>query len=476
MTTTTLTILVFAIKSKLSTRRTVDLNSDFTSAYSLYKQGGDCYVSSIQLGGSYMAAYCYNAETTEEFEELKIAADGIFKYGTNPFTPSFSDDIKRLSKTTNITSRFIQRGVGFSEQALPNEDQLSDFVLKFGTLTLDGPEVMEFETQSYSTLLGCPHDFANIDVNRGVWVSDNPGRLTPTLYDDLVDLQNTLVAIEETTAIYNYYGALSLDASGSLKTASAMIRNVIRKNIGPWLDEVCSDPTQVKTRPVFEESLFNRPEAQYYLHTDEVPSQMTPWCEEYFKSVDISQVPSGIRPTGIQFFEGYDSQYQSMGHGIGQIRTTYTCNLPGHVSLERINGKMPKTALPPFSFVAGDEYVNSVRVWQNAMTPAPWIIPVMVLKVGLTTNSQAEVAQPPDVWPEVPPELVEIETYTPPEISQGEVIRTRLIGFAGYVSKNGMIQSLVPVWLVLQRPVWSDDVNGRCEKKHCKRRWRQRRL
>lgn len=387
MTSTTLTVLVFAIKSTLSTVKTVGLRSAFTAAYDLYRQAGDSYVSSLQSGGSFMAAYTYKAETTEKFENLKTTAEAIFKFDSNPFTPTFSEDIKRLSKETQMTSSFTQRGVGFSGKALPNEDHLTEFVLNFGALTLDGPEVMDFETQSYSSLPGCPPDFRAIDANRRVWVSDDPERLTSTLSDDLLDLQKTLTVIEETSALYKAYGALDLDATGSLKAASAQIRNLIKNSISPWLDDVSLDPTQTKPRPEIEESLFSVPEAHYYLDIDEIPAQMTVYCFKYFQDIDISQVPWGVTPSKIQVFQGYDSTYQNQGFGVGQLKTQYVCAVPERTTFERINGTVTKTACPPFPIAATGEYITKVRVWQYAFGPGtPWIIPVMTLKIGLTTN------------------------------------------------------------------------------------------
>lgn len=70
--------------------------------------------------------------------------------------------------------------------------------------------------------------------------------------------------------------------------------------------------------------------------------------------------------------------------------------------------------------------------------------------------SSAEVAQPPDI--QVPAEIVEIKTYTPPQTSPDEAAKVRFVGFAGYTSKDGMLQPVVPIWLVLQGLSWSEPV------------------
>jgi hypothetical protein len=140
------------------------------SAIDLFNTGGDSYVSSIQLGGQYIASYNFVAHDETSYQQLTASVSANFKGVTSQFEASFETSITNIQKTANVESSFNQKAVGWSKTPFPSADDFVKFVLDFNNVPLDGPEVIDFETESYRTVKGSP-DFKQIDAYRTAYLN-----------------------------------------------------------------------------------------------------------------------------------------------------------------------------------------------------------------------------------------------------------------------------------------------------------------
>lgn len=68
---------------------------------------------------------------------------------------------------------FNLSAIGWIPKTWPSQDQFTAFVLDFGSVSLDGPEVIDFSTVPYSNVPGCP-DFSQINSYLHQYVNPFP--------------------------------------------------------------------------------------------------------------------------------------------------------------------------------------------------------------------------------------------------------------------------------------------------------------
>lgn len=360
-TTSSITILVVASKINGGNSLATAMGPDPapTDALDLYTRGGDSYVSSISTGGQYMAAYNFAAYNESTYDSVVAQADTEFSVWGGSFDADFEAKIDDIRQKTNVTYSFKQLGVGFSS-ALPTQDTFVKWVTDFGNLAMDSPTVLEFSTQSYSTLKDCPKGFGTIDDYRQQWDGDNDIDPKAGLSSVVVQVQSNIQIIEGTKQLYGFYGCLSVDHR--LTTADAGLHTIL-SYILDWRKTVSKAPTTPGVPlPVYQPTDLEYPVAQWGLDI----SPPGPWVYTSWSDIPLDLIPKLVRPASITvksgdsvdnintryFIQLGDQHDYSVGHGGGGGDKTESMDLgPGDTFLSGFSG-----------WWWGDDYVKSIKV------------------------------------------------------------------------------------------------------------------
>jgi len=113
---------------------------------------GDSFVSSLTLGGEYIALWIFQARSVQEKEQIEatLRAKGISTYGA--VTADFHTKFDECMKATNVLIESHQTFVGCSSPTIPdprNIEKMIRYATDFSGVHLDSPSVMAFETQAY---------------------------------------------------------------------------------------------------------------------------------------------------------------------------------------------------------------------------------------------------------------------------------------------------------------------------------------
>jgi len=260
------TILVVAEKiDGGESMRTAEFTTPPGKALDLYRHGGDSYVSSISTGGSYIAAFNYATYDETTYQKVEAQANLEFSGWSGGLNAKFLLDIENLGKSTNTTSKFHQMAIGFTAALPTTMDQFVIFVDAFGGLDMDRPAVLDFSTQSYLTLDGCPEDFATINDYMDDW--DGAGDIDPRprLANIVVEVLANEKTIKELIELYDFYGCLAIDPR--LSAAPSKCQKILG-DIAGWRKTVDRDPTKVGiTIPTISPEDLEYPVANYALAT-----------------------------------------------------------------------------------------------------------------------------------------------------------------------------------------------------------------
>ncbi|XP_014559311.1 hypothetical protein COCVIDRAFT_13750 [Bipolaris victoriae FI3] len=243
MQTTTSSVTILVVASKItggnSLATAIGPDPAPTDALDLYTRGGDSYISSISMGGQSMAAYNFVAYNESTYNSVVAQADSDFSVWGGSFDADFAVKIDNIRQRTNTTYSFRQSGVGFST-ALPTHDTFVKWVLGFGNLELDSPTILEFSTQSYSTLKRCPTDFGTINDYRQQWDGDNDIDPAKGLSSIVVQAQSIIQIIRDTRQLYDFYGCLPVDPR--LTTTNVSLQKILAQLLD-WRTKVSKAPT-----------------------------------------------------------------------------------------------------------------------------------------------------------------------------------------------------------------------------------------
>jgi MAC/Perforin domain-containing protein len=143
----------------------------------LYQTAGDSFISSVTLGAQYFCTYTFTANDEESFEELKVTAETNFSGFGTEFTTEFEASLSSLMAVSNVTQSWTQNAIGWTGD-LPdpsNQTQFTSFVSNWGSQTLLKPDVLDFATQPYTSVPGCPSGFGQISQYLMEYMSPIPG-------------------------------------------------------------------------------------------------------------------------------------------------------------------------------------------------------------------------------------------------------------------------------------------------------------
>ncbi len=177
---------------------------DAASLDAFVAQFGDSFVSALQLGGEVQGVYTFFAQSRQEARQVEQAFGGALAVSGLTLGPELSRRAAEVASSTGVNTsfRFMVRGVrALPELATP--EQLVDFAGRFGSLTLDDPQVLELRTRGYEAVPQLQQLFQPVAANRILFSGDpfSPGLLRRE--QRLREIGNQCAWVEAT---YDLYG------------------------------------------------------------------------------------------------------------------------------------------------------------------------------------------------------------------------------------------------------------------------------
>jgi hypothetical protein len=418
ITTTSVVILVRA--SKVISTTTIstqpNFNGEWETGKDLFAQHGNAYISSISLGGEFLAAYSFTALDAASYQSLVASAEANFSGGISDLNSQtqFDANISSMKKIANTREAFSQVGIGFSKSSLPKREDLCNFVLTFSDVDLDGPMVVDFSTLSYSTLPNCPSGFDQVDTYRNAYVSND---WQSGYADNLLLAQSRLALVNAVQSIYSAFGLAAVDTNFATVTADL---NEDIAAVETWLSSVSVDPTDPSIpTPIFIGIYKGYPIQNYYLNTSSPGAGG--FLGNSFTDITIGDIFDqhvllGFLVNGDQWVDGLS--YWNTPSAIG----SYPNFMHG-----QYNGRNG-----PFHALSPGEFVSKIVVWGYQYT--------YVASIQVTTNYNTWSVDPPNAWNQDGP-----TTWTTPADSA-------LVGFQG--RSDEYLNYLVPVYVCFQPATW----------------------
>jgi hypothetical protein len=281
-------------------------------------------------------------------------------------------------------------------------------------VTLDGPEVIEFSTLSYSGIPGCPPDFYLVDINSNLYA---PLDDQETGYAATATLANERLAAVKTVADFYAQYAYS---DPKLGVATTYLQADITE-VANWLDAVQANPIATPTAPTFKGVPMGWPVPQYAMNvTDGFGGLSGTPFNDLVNNDKSNNIDRGCRFLGLSVFAD---------KWIDGIETTY--QIGDKAEVDCMHGNNAGDDAGSVYLVAG-EYVTSITLY---MCRYAW-----VSQIQITTNYQTYPAIPSSPLREEGP-----STWTTPS---GQIF----VGFAG--SESSYIDKLRPVYFNGQPATW----------------------
>ena len=259
MTSRTVSIVIHAQHAETLHITNVKLTSppppNTDAALSFYRSNGDSYVSSLQLGGEYIAVYSFYSETVEEAESLKgsLALSGIVD-GVE-FTAELTSKISTAVQNSTVETLFEQTLLGHANLALPTQDQIIPFALNFSRQQADRPVVVAFAVTPYEDLFGDRKPFQEITANRDTLTKPGTGGAAwrTTRYEIL----NQARWLRDGVYVaYGYRGDKNLETKiGSLENDLGLLNS--------WLFQARDNPTRKVDVPAIATATLKLPRLNY---------------------------------------------------------------------------------------------------------------------------------------------------------------------------------------------------------------------
>lgn len=243
MTTTSLAVVIRAVSSSPtsyavapSLAEGIQAPTTAEQANSFFQQYGDCYVSSLELGGVYAAVYVFYCQSLQEQQSLQSSLSGL----NGPINESTSATL--TSALTNTATRWTCHqyvfGAGDSDLPPPQDAQaLIAFAEAFPASAAQAtPAVVSFTTTGYEQLpsfqnLATETAFAPIITNRTTFTQN----ITPNAVT-LIGVQNQINTINNVYATYGGFDDPVLLARSQAIDASIQL-------LKKWVDSIAQNPT-----------------------------------------------------------------------------------------------------------------------------------------------------------------------------------------------------------------------------------------
>lgn len=291
--------LVVYVNVKAGTQQVTSVHFDGTppatpsAASDFFRSNGDSYVSSVTKGGEFYAVYHYQAESSEEKEDIVAELKGHTLNVNADLQTSIST--AQSKRKTLVTVKMGM--IGVSEVDAPtNDSEIIDFASKFWGRPMKAAKVIDFGVTGYERVGGMqPSAFSSIVDNRTKY--QGAGGALGGLLKDYADLRKAVIAGDFIASVYNTFGYNDGDlALVSSRTAQARLD---MDTIESTIDQMAADPTQTidVIRPLG--SLSNGVPSMNYTvnYTDFYGGTVG---DTFPGDADRSSVQKRIRMTGVQ--------------------------------------------------------------------------------------------------------------------------------------------------------------------------------
>jgi hypothetical protein len=182
-------------------------------------------------------------------------------------TPSLLHEVSRISREAKVNVSFRQHVSGLHPSPLSSsKENLITDALRFPTLTLNNPELLDIQAIGYETLAEMPKQFGAVAANRRLFTGDprtgRQGLLSQ--YQSLMEVRNQIEWVEGT---YDYYG---IKQDPSLTTAKAGL-DTDRSTIQQLLESFIASPLHPLKPPSLKALEVGTPSLQLLIYDSETP-------------------------------------------------------------------------------------------------------------------------------------------------------------------------------------------------------------
>jgi hypothetical protein len=399
VTTTSISIVVYArhLKGK-EVATNVALESGISSpghdpgAIRKFFAGyGDSYVSSVTRGGEYYAVYTFYSQTKEEHDSLAMDMKAKGLYSGVSVNAELQTKLDQFTSSTQYRMAFQQNISGIGSPHLPAPGQLVDFAVKFPSLELDVPAVIEFDTEGYERVPAFG-SFGTVPASRRYFVGTG---VVDGLTTSLMAVQELINQVSWLRQIYNFY---QYAGDGRLAEANTLAKkdlDAINRQIVTWTE----NPTQSFTPPPLPSLALGTPSLNYsvkytppYGDNGGSPFDDVNPATCIHKQWRIAK----LQMSGNKYVDKLLVEYQSTAGttkkshgGGGGVLTKPLTVIPGQF-VSQMNARTGKY-VDSLQFVLTDG--NTLQVGGGGGKPWPWTVPSGSVMLGFAGRSNKYVDQ-----------------------------------------------------------------------------------
>jgi hypothetical protein len=224
---------------------------------------GDSWVRAVEVGGSLQGVYTLYAQSQQQAKEVGERLDLLVAAGGVNLGPSFSRRLQEVASETKVNARFRVSIAGLANPPALNEDQIEEFARNFGSIVLDKPEILSFQSSGYEQLAALRDALTPVAENRKLLCGDGVS------IGLLGERQKLLEIINQCTWINDTYEIYGLAADPSL----AVNRSLVKADIEA-IEALCSQyqasPSTPLQKPTLTALATGSPNLQVELSDGEV--------------------------------------------------------------------------------------------------------------------------------------------------------------------------------------------------------------
>jgi hypothetical protein len=319
-----ITILICSKHTFSGEVKTAKFKETFTDIKDLLAQGGDSYISYVETGAEYYAAYQFIAQSSEQRSKISAEAEASFGKGAR-VKASLKAQLENVESKTSSVYTFKQRSVGYSG-SLPDVDDIAKFALEFPGKDISNPALLKFETQSYSTIKGCPAKFAE-KIDPWIYGYKKPEWYAFSLLSMDRQAQVIMARVQAVKHLYAFYGADWVDPKLAQNIGKL---EEVRTTINKWRRKFDQGKTTVE-KPQLDVSCFEVPSPHFELEVGYFKGRDG---GGWFKDLDREMIYSYVYPKTWRC---------KGGTAIDSMTTVYGCRNPTEPSNERMERTFEKS-------------------------------------------------------------------------------------------------------------------------------------
>jgi Jacalin-like lectin domain len=188
----------YALKTGISAPTNHEQRVQFFHGY------GDSFISSLTLGGEYIAIYSFYSRSEQEQNQLVADLQLAGLYDGVQVNADLQAKISNFNSSTQTRTAFSQIVTGIKDPSLPSSDKICEYAEKFSSLPLTAPSILKFETTGYErvhpVIIG---GFGDIPKSRAYFVGTG---VIDGLTKSLVAVRQLQDQIGWLSSIYQFYG------------------------------------------------------------------------------------------------------------------------------------------------------------------------------------------------------------------------------------------------------------------------------